>query len=139
MLAARRHVEVRYALDDGDATRQNIVESIQDLIVKSQAGDVLVLRYSGHGTTIDDLDGDDLEEAKRTGETKDEALCPVDFRDGELLIDDDLGQLWDLLPEEVNLTDGVLRLVSLRRWPAHDPRTGLGRAYQESPACQDDA
>ena len=91
-------------LEDGDATRQNIVEGIQDLIVKSHAGDVLVLQYSGHGTTIEDLDGDELEEAKRTGETKDEALCPVDFRDGELLIDDDLGQLWDLLPEGVNLT-----------------------------------
>ena len=65
---------------------------------------MLVLQYSGHGTTVEDLDGDELEEAKRTGETKDEALCPVDFRDGELLIDDDLGQLWDLLPEGVNLT-----------------------------------
>ena len=91
-------------LKNEEATRQNIVERIQDLIVKSHAGDVLVLQYSGHGTTIDDLDGDELEEAKRTGETKDEALCPVDFRDGELLIDDDLGQLWDLLPEGVNLT-----------------------------------
>ncbi len=91
-------------LEDEDATRQNIVEGIQDLIVKSQAGDVLVLQYSGHGTTVEDLDGDELEEAKRTGETKDEALCPVDFRAGELLIDDDLGELWDLLPDEVNLT-----------------------------------
>lgn len=91
-------------LEDGDATRQNIVEGIQDLIVKSHAGDVLVLQYSGHGTTVEDLDGDELEEAKRTGETKDEALCPVDFRDGELLIDDDLGQLWDLVPDGVNLT-----------------------------------
>ncbi|RHW24158.1 caspase family protein [Nocardioides immobilis] len=91
-------------IEDGDATRQRIVESIQDLILKSRDGDVLVLQYSGHGTTIDDLDGDDLEEAMRTREEKDEALCPVDFRDGELLIDDDLGQLWDLLPEGVNLT-----------------------------------
>lgn len=91
-------------LEDADATRQRIVEGIQDLIVKSKAGDVLVLQYSGHGTTIDDLDGDELEEAKRTGETRDEALCPVDFREGELLIDDDLGQMWDLLPADVNLT-----------------------------------
>lgn len=91
-------------LEDGDATRQNIVEGIQNLIVSSRAGDVLVLQYSGHGTTIDDLDGDELAEAERTRETRDEALCPVDFRDGELLIDDDLGQLWDLLPEGVNLT-----------------------------------
>ncbi len=91
-------------LEDGAATRQNIVNGIQDLILHSRAGDVLVVQYSGHGTTIEDLDGDDLEEAQRTGETRDEALCPVDFREGELLIDDDLGQLWDLLPERVNLT-----------------------------------
>lgn len=91
-------------LEDGAATRQNIVEGIQDLIVTSRAGDVLVLQYSGHGTTVDDLDGDELEEAKRTGETRDEALCPVDFREGELLIDDDLGELWDLLPDGVSLT-----------------------------------
>jgi hypothetical protein len=91
-------------LEDADATRQNIVEGIQDLIVRSRPGDVLVVQFAGHGTTVDDLDGDELEEAVRTGETSDEALCPVDFRDGELLIDDDLGQLWDLLPEGVSLT-----------------------------------
>lgn len=91
-------------LEDEKATRQNIVEGIQDLIVRSRAGDVLVVQFAGHGTTVDDLDGDELEEAVRTGETSDEALCPVDFRDGELLIDDDLGQLWDLLPEGVSLT-----------------------------------
>ncbi|MEO5654301.1 MAG: caspase family protein, partial [Marmoricola sp.] len=34
----------------------------------------------------------------------DEAICPVDFMDGNLLIDDDLGQIWDKLPDEVSLT-----------------------------------
>jgi hypothetical protein len=91
-------------LEDAEATRQNIVERIQDLIVRSRSGDVLVVQFSGHGTTVDDLDGDDLEEAVRSGETRDEALCPVDFRSGELLIDDDLGQLWDQLPDGVSLT-----------------------------------
>ncbi|MDV2476159.1 caspase family protein [Rhodococcus zopfii] len=39
-----------------------------------------------------------------SADKQDEALCPVDFRGGELLIDDDLGQVWDLLPVGVGLT-----------------------------------
>ena len=58
-----------------------------------------MLQYSGHGTTIDDLDGDENRSSTATPALVDEALCPVDFREGKLLIDDDLGELWDLLPE----------------------------------------
>jgi hypothetical protein len=80
-----------------------MVETIKDLVVSSRAGDVLALQYAGHGTTVEDLDQDELEE-DRGRNLVDEALCPVDFAQGNLLIDDDLGEIWDLLPDGVSLT-----------------------------------
>ncbi len=91
-------------LTNDKATRENMVERIQSLVVTSRPGDVLVLQYAGHGTTVVDLNKDEAEEDKGAVELRDEAICPVDFRDGNLLIDDDLGELWDQLPEGVSLT-----------------------------------
>ncbi|MFT3799630.1 MAG: caspase family protein [Burkholderiaceae bacterium] len=79
------------------ATRQAILEAAGDLIRSARAGDVLVLHYSGHGTRVPDLDGDE-----RDG--FDEALVPFDFHVGAFLIDDDLRTLFDTLPAGVNLT-----------------------------------
>ena len=84
------------------ATRERMVEMIKDLVVSSHAGDVLALQYSGHGTTVEDFDHD--EATRSAGDMVDEAICPVDFSSGNLLIDDDLGEIWDLLPEGVSLT-----------------------------------
>jgi hypothetical protein len=86
------------------ATRERMVEMIKDLVVSSSAGDVLAIQYSGHGTTVEDFNHD--EQPEFTGDTAlvDEAICPVDFSSGNLLIDDDLGEIWDLLPDGVSLT-----------------------------------
>ncbi len=91
-------------LVNGEATRENMLERIKKLIVDSQAGDVLALQYAGHGTTVPDLDGDEAVEDSRTGSLVDEAICPVDFAAGNLIVDDDLGEIWDLLPPGVSLT-----------------------------------
>ena len=90
-------------LTNRQATRERMVEMIKDLVVSSRAGDVLALQYAGHGTTVEDLDQDELEE-DRGRNLVDEAICPVDFSQGNLLIDDDLGEIWDLLPDGVSLT-----------------------------------
>ncbi len=87
-----------------EATLTEMVERIQGLVVGSKAGDVLVVQYSGHGTAVDDLNQDELEEDGEGNKLADEAICPVDFMEGNLLIDDDLGQIWDKLPDEVSLT-----------------------------------
>ena len=88
---------------DAEATRQNILLGLLDLVARSVAGDVLVFQYAGHGTYVDDLDGDETETGNEE-KKYDEALCPIDFRDGNLIIDDDLGEIFDQLPDGVSLT-----------------------------------
>ncbi|MHA7277002.1 caspase family protein [Arthrobacter sp. Hz1] len=88
---------------DAQATRVNILQGIFDLVTRSTTGDVLVVQYAGHGTYVDDLDGDE-KEAGNEEKLHDEALCPVDFQGGNLIIDDDLGEIFDLLPDGVSLT-----------------------------------
>ena len=91
-------------LTNKKATRERMVEKIKDLVVSSRAGDVLALQYSGHGTTVEDFNHDEEPEFEGDTALVDEAICPVDFTGGNLLIDDDLGEIWDLLPDGVSLT-----------------------------------
>lgn len=92
-----------HSVVNADATRENILLRMLEMVSGSVSGDVLVIQYAGHGTTAPDLDGDEAASGQ-TGNTEDEALCPVDFRSGELIIDDDLGLVWDVLPDGVALT-----------------------------------
>ncbi len=85
------------SITDRDATRQMILGSIYQLVTNASEGDVLVVQYSGHGTHAPDLDGDE-------DDRQDEAICPVDFRSGDLILDDDLALLWDLIPDGVSVT-----------------------------------
>ncbi|GAA2028543.1 hypothetical protein GCM10009819_10260 [Agromyces tropicus] len=88
-------------LTDAAATRDAILMAILDLVAGSSPGDVLAIQYSGHGTFVPDLDGDEDD-----GDVaNDEAICPVDFRGtGRLVIDDDLARIWDVIPEGVSVT-----------------------------------
>ena len=88
-------------LTDAAATRDAILRGIVELVSGAAPGDVLAVQYSGHGTFVPDLDGDEDD-----GDVaSDEALCPVDFRGtGRLIIDDDLARIWDMIPEGVSLT-----------------------------------
>lgn len=84
-------------LVNGDATRDGILSAVDDLVGKSKAGDVLVLQYSGHGTTVPD-------ENEEEEDGKDQAVCPFDFADGHLLVDDDVAMSFTRLPAGVTLT-----------------------------------
>lgn len=76
-----------------DATRGRIVDALTTLTASARAGDTLVFQYSGHGTQVADLSGDE-----RDG--YDEAPVPVDYESGTLLLDDDLaGRLPPVSPE----------------------------------------
>jgi uncharacterized caspase-like protein len=84
-------------MTDQEATRSNMLAATQELVLTAKAGDKLVWGYSGHGTQLPDLDGDE-------GDAYDEAICPVDFDRGNFIIDDDLRAIFDKLPAGVTLT-----------------------------------
>jgi hypothetical protein len=85
-------------LSNDQATWKAITSALENMTASTAAGDIAVLQYSGHGTLVDDLDGDE-----HGG--KDSALCPVDFDGGGFLIDDDVRRiLGRSLPAGVNLT-----------------------------------
>lgn len=80
---------------NSDATKVNIVTGLKGLLSGATAGDVLVFANSSHGTYIADTDED---EAKF-----DEAVCPYDT-DANLLVDDELRELFKNIPKDVRLT-----------------------------------
>ncbi len=85
---------------DGEATRDRLLAELGNLIDGSRVGDVLVFQYAGHGTQVEDLDGD---EAGGDTPGQDEAICPVDFADGRFLVDDDIAAQVARLPSGVRL------------------------------------
>ena len=89
--------ETPVLLLDGQARRAAILEQLGALLAESVEGDVLAFQFSGHGTQLPDLKGDE-------DDNLDEALCPVDFADGAFLIDDDIAELFGRIPTGVNVT-----------------------------------
>ncbi len=75
-----------------------MLEALSTLVGSAGPGDVIVFQFAGHGTQVDDLDGDEDEDGH------DEAFCPADFADGRLLIDDDVRGVIAGMQAGVNLT-----------------------------------
>jgi hypothetical protein len=82
---------------DRDATRQRVLDALRALVDSARPGDSLVFQYAGHGTQAADLDGDE-------SDRYDEALVPIDYASGALLLDDDLAGVYRRLPEGAVLT-----------------------------------
>jgi hypothetical protein len=89
---------------DHDATRANILSELRTVVHASGPGDVVVFQYSGHGTTVPDRNAD---EVGGDSPQDDEALCPIDFLDGRLLIDDDLAEIFRNIPPGVRVTSFI--------------------------------
>jgi hypothetical protein len=70
-------------LTDRNATRENILGGLKWLLSGAKSGDVRVFYYSGHGTYVVDVSGDELD-------NKDEAICPHDFATAGPITDDDI-------------------------------------------------
>jgi hypothetical protein len=89
------------SIENEKATREGIQGLLTDLIKGSRSGDTLVFQFAGHGTQLEDLDGDELD-----GDTPgyDEAIVPYDYQTGAYLIDDDIAALVKKLPADVRLT-----------------------------------
>lgn len=79
------------------ATRDRMLAALTSLIKDSRSGDQLVFQYAGHGTQVDDLNGDEVDPL-------DEALVPFDYTQGHLLIDDDIYAACALLRERPGVT-----------------------------------
>ncbi|MEO0741158.1 MAG: caspase family protein [Bacteroidota bacterium] len=87
-------------MTDGQATYDGLVGALQRLVAAGEPGDVLVFQFAGHGTFFLDTSGDEA-----TGE--DQAFCPVDFRRGATLLDDEVRELYAQLAPGVNLTSFI--------------------------------
>ncbi len=72
---------------DGQATKAAMVDAMGGLIGRAVSGDSLVLTYSGHGTYAPDTNGDEADGL-------DEALCPCDIKQGKVLLDDEIHELF---------------------------------------------
>lgn len=66
-----------------EPTKAELVLALEDLIAQARYRDRVVFTFSGHGTWIPDLDGDEAD-------GRDEALCCRDFAAGGVLTDDEL-------------------------------------------------
>lgn len=75
-------------LVEAQATKALITSSMLVMASSLEAGDVGVITYSGHGTWVPDLNGDEPDR-------KDEAFCPIDMGDdgANLLIDDEINMI----------------------------------------------
>ncbi len=81
--------EVRTLFDE-EAKQAPLFAAMRRLFAEAQAGDEIVFQFAGHGTQAQDVDGDEA-----GGDTPglDEALCPHDYEEGPLIIDDEIGAL----------------------------------------------
>jgi hypothetical protein len=89
---------------DAQATRAMMLERITALVHGSRPGDVVVIQYSGHGTTLPDRNQD---EAGGDTPASDEAICPYDYTEGAFVIDDDLAAVYAGIPSGVNVTQFI--------------------------------
>ena len=82
-------------ITDAEATKENVVSGIKELLAGCEPGDILVFTNSSHGTYCADKTGDEPK--------YDEAMCPFDVQDN-LLIDDELREFFADIPDGVHLT-----------------------------------
>lgn len=76
-----------HTLIDSQATGLAMREFMSEMVATLRRGQTGVIQFSGHGTWVPDLDGD---EADR----RDEAICPVDLWDNGVITDDTLFQIF---------------------------------------------
>jgi hypothetical protein len=78
---ASQDVQLMTDLTAQKPTRANIQMGLQTLVENAQAGDTLVVHYSGHGARIRDRNRDDSDDV-------DEVLVPLDYSSAGLITDD---------------------------------------------------
>ena len=87
-------------LQDDEVRKERLEKEWKWLVKDAKAGDRLLFHFSGHGSQIADENGDE-------DDGVDELLClhDMDFADPDTyLLDDDLRELTEKVPEDVHLT-----------------------------------
>jgi len=75
-------------LIDKDATKDALIAGFKSVIGGAGSGDLVVITFSGHGTYVPDINGDEVDGL-------DEGLCPYDIQTGGgALIDDEIHALF---------------------------------------------
>ncbi len=108
---------------DSQATRQNVKTALENLVLSVRQGDVAVFTYSGHGTQVLDLSGDE-------GDIYDEAIYVYDGT----ILDDELRDIIDQIDPQASLvvisdscfSGSVTRLVPEKARPRFIPVNGMG-------------
>ncbi len=77
---------------DGQATKHNILNALGDLVINANGGDQIVFTYSGHGTSVADTSGDEID-------SYDEALYVYDG----VLLDDELRKIIQKINPDVQM------------------------------------
>lgn len=85
-------------LTDERATTSAIRKGLEWLVREASAGDTLVFHFSGHGTQVRDLSGDEL------ADRLDEIICPYDLDWNDPFTDDDMAKICGELSEGALLT-----------------------------------
>jgi len=73
-----------------EATKKAVLDHLRGLVSKAGFGDRIVFQYSGHGTWVPDRDGDEAD-------GRDEALVMAGLSYADLIIDDELQQVFSAL------------------------------------------
>ncbi len=81
---------------DACATRANILAGIRWLVTGAKKGDTIIFYYSGHGSQIADVSGDEIDQ-------KDETICPHDYATAGMITDDVLRTAFAGVAAGVNL------------------------------------
>jgi len=82
---------------DSQATTDNMMVALNQLVANPQHGDILYFHYSGHGSQVPAVDG------KASG--VDNILCPVDLDwDTKMIADYQLKEIFDRVPVGVSAT-----------------------------------
>lgn len=85
-------------LTDERATTVAIRKGLEKLVDGARAGDSLVFHFSGHGTQVRDVHGDELKD------NLDEIICPYDLDWNNPFTDDDMAAICAKVPKGALLT-----------------------------------
>lgn len=81
---------------DRQATGKAMREAIRSTLAGANADDLVLVQYSGHGSFVDDVDGDEPDGT-------DECLCPYDVSSKGAITDDELFNIYSARPQGVKV------------------------------------